>query len=133
MTCKLEQIFAAAKTKPTLRTKHFIFSPAPSTGRNPGSIYVKSKDGIYMGKIKDAWFWPSRDYKESEEIRTEILRTMSEPREIALSYGRETGQCSICGRRLDNAISIFNAIGPICAEKMGFPLETPPESDISEL
>jgi hypothetical protein len=132
-TCVLEVLFANAKTKPTLRTKHFVFTLAPTTGNNPGAIYVKDKDGTYMGKIKNSWFWPSRDYKESDEIRTEILLTMSEPRETAIKYGRETGQCSICGRRLDNALSIFNAIGPICAEKLGFPLQTPPDVNISEL
>ena len=132
--CELETMFLAAKfrgfLKPTLRTESFIFSLAPATGKNPDAVYVVDRvSKTYMGKIKNNWFQPSQDYKDTPENRTAILATMQAPRAEALKYGLQSGECSICGRTLNNKISIYNNIGPICAEKMGVPLSMPEEKD----
>jgi len=134
-TCELENIFLSAEDKgflkPTLRTESFIFSLAPRTGKNPGTVYVTDRvTKIYLGKIKNNWFWPSRDYQDSPQTREHILAVLQAPRGEAVKYGVQTGQCSICGRGLTNKISIFNKIGPICAEKMGWLIETPPEETL---
>ena len=136
--CELENMFLAAKDrgflKPTLRTEDFIFSLAPSTGKNPDAVYVVDRvSKTYMGKIKNNWFQPGQDYKDTPENRTAILSTMQSPRAEAMKYGLQTGSCSICGRTLNNKISIFNNIGPICAEKMGFPISFPPDMDSTDL
>ena len=134
MKSPLENLFSSASEsgflKPTLRTKHLVFSRAPVTGKNPGAIYVKTKNGEYAGKIINNEIHLLRDFSQH---RQEITEAMNSPRDSAIKYGRETGQCSICGRRLDNAVSIYNAIGPICAEKLGFPLLSVPQADISDL
>lgn len=39
--------------------------------------------------------------------------------EEAIAFGREYGQCMICGRMLRNKKSIERAIGPICWAKLG--------------
>lgn len=136
--CELENMFLAAKSrgfmKPTLRTEDFIFSLAPATGKNPDAVYVVDRvSKTYMGKIKNNWFQPGQDYKDTPENRQSILATMASPRAEALKYGLQSGQCSICGRGLINKISIFNNIGPICAEKMGFPISFPPDMDSTDL
>lgn len=130
--CELEIMFLAAKArgfrKPTLRTEDFIFSLAPSTGKNPDAVYVVDRvSKAYMGKIKNNWFQPGQDYKDTPENRTSILATMQSPQAEATKYGLQTGSCSICGRTLTNKISIFNNIGPICAGAMGFPIAFPPD------
>lgn len=38
--------------------------------------------------------------------------------EKAKEYGRQTGNCLICGRELTNPNSIANGIGPICAGRL---------------
>ncbi len=137
--CQLEIVLLTAQAngfaKPVLRTESFIFKPAPAHGRNPNTVYVTGRtDHTYYGKIKNNWFWPSFDYTnlpqhEQDSHRVEILQTMQSPMQEAIKYGKQSGKCSICGRTLHNKISIFNSIGPICAEKMGWPLESPPNSE----
>lgn len=136
--CELENMFLAAKAKgflkPTLRTESFIFSLAPATGKNPDAVYVTDRvSKTYMGKIKNNWFQPSQDYRDTPENKETILATMQAPRAEALKYGVQSGECSICGRILNNKISIYNNIGPICAEKMGFPIVIPLEMDSTDL
>lgn len=41
-------------------------------------------------------------------------------RESAITYGREIGACSMCGRTLTDPESIAAGIGPVCAEKAGW-------------
>lgn len=134
MKSPIENLFSnaadSAFLKPTLRTKHLVFSRAPATGKNPGAIYIKTKTAEYCGKIINSELHLLRDFYHHRE---EITEAMNSPQQAAIKYGRETGQCSICGRRLDNAVSIYNAIGPICAEKLGFPLLPVPQADISDL
>lgn len=134
MKSAIETIFSDAVEsgflKPTLRTKNLVFSAAPATGRNPGAIYIKTQDHEYCGKIARGEIHLMREFYK---YLPEVKETMNSPRESAIKYGRETGQCSICGRQLDNAVSIYNAIGPICADKLGFPLLPIPKLDISDL
>lgn len=132
MKSAIENLFSEAAEagflKPTLRTKHLIFSRAPATGKNPGAVYIKTKQAEYAGKIINSEIHLLREFFHHRE---EITEAMNSPQQAAIKYGRETGQCSACGRRLDNAISIYNAIGPICAEKLGFPLLPVPQAGSS--
>lgn len=136
--CELENMFLAAKArgfmKPTLRTEDFIFSLAPATGKNPDAVYVVDRvSKVYIGKIKNNWFQPGQDYKDSPQARNSILSAMATPRAEALKYGTQSGQCSICGKPLTNKVSIYNKIGPICAEKMGFPISFPLDMSDTEI
>ena len=138
MKSAIEILFQSATNRgfvrPTLRTSRLIFSLAPAYGKNPGAVYIKTKEADYVGKIfNDEVFLVSGFASKMPLLREEIEEAQSHPEKTALKYGRETGQCSICGRRLDNAVSIYNAIGPICAERLGLQLFPIPTLDISDL
>lgn len=115
--------FKAAKEsglkRPKLRLDGFCFMPAPASGKNAGSIYVKAGpnyEDTYLGKISgDGEFFKSRDCDEPmveklKEISKDVLAA-------AVAYGRMTGNCACCGRELTNKESVEMGIGPICASK----------------
>ncbi len=122
MKSKLEILFAeavqAGYAKPTLRTKNFIYRQAPLSGKNPGSVYITS-GGEYIGRIFEGKLLAKF---MGPDLLKQIVETMNSPQEAAVRYGHQTGQCSICGRRLDNKLSIALGIGPICNEKFGWTL-----------
>ena len=130
MKSKLEQLFAdavvAGYAKPTLRTLNFKYKQAPSHGRNPGAIYITEiGTSVYVGKVFNGAVQLISIYNR-DRMLAEICETVENPQVAAVKFGHQTGQCSICGRRLDNKISIALGIGPICNEKFGWTL---PEED----
>lgn len=89
--------------------------------KHPGTLYVKSGkqyDETYYGKIVDGRFVASRDC--SPEMAAQIIAIASDPANAAKVYGHTSGQCSCCGRRLDNPESVARGIGPICAQRFGW-------------
>ena len=125
MKSKLESLFADAVAsgyaKPTLRTATCKYKQAPSTGKNPGAVYITDIDtGEYLGKIFEEQI--SLVKVVGPTVIHQIREIMNSPQEGAIRYGHQTGQCSICGRRLDNKLSIALGIGPICNEKFGWTL-----------
>ena len=52
---------------PKLRLGAFVFSPAPMTGKNAGSIYVKS-EGVYLGKVTGGKLFTSRDASDRKSV-----------------------------------------------------------------
>lgn len=120
----LELLFNAAAARgfktPSIRAMGLRFKRAPDSGRNAGSIYV-TQNSDYLGKIQNRLFWPVfRVDQRSAVILSDIAEVMDNPQDAVIKYGHRTGQCGICGRRLDNAQSVKLGIGPICAEKMGW-------------
>ena len=115
--------FEAARSNgiktPRLRLADFVFSRAPDTGRNAGSIYVKAKVGNeYLGKVTDGRFLPIRTC--DDVTRDQVISVASAPHEAAKAYGMRTGNCSCCGRELTNGLSVELGIGPICRDKYGW-------------
>lgn len=103
---------------PKLRLGEFVLSRAGDTSRNAGSIYVKQGKGFdapYMGRITDGAFIRGRECTDEQEA--ELLELCSKPLESAVAYGKKTGKCACCGRKLTNAESIEFGIGPICRDK----------------
>jgi len=43
----------------------------------------------------------------------------ADPLAAAIAHGKETGQCSCCGKTLTKQESIDLGIGPICRQKWG--------------
>jgi len=78
---------------------------------------VKSREsGRHYGKIWDVdaatWiYFPGL----AREVRNLTPLTLEE----AEAFGRETGNCAICGRTLTRDDSIARGIGPVCAGKVG--------------
>ena len=58
---------------------------------------------------------PSGKYQG--EIQDALRSILANPLEAQKAYGKLTGTCGRCGRTLEDAESIANGIGPICAEK----------------
>ena len=111
-----ETAAASGYKKPKSRAEGLVLSLAPSTGRNPGAIYVKDENDAYLGKIIETSFMPSREGKDSGSILMEIAK---DPLQAALRYGQRTGKCACCGRELTKHTSIDLGIGPICKQKWG--------------
>ncbi len=119
---RIAEAFAVAKSNlidfPKLRLAGFIFSLAPLHGKNAGAIYVKSDDGVYLGKVVEGRFTRSRDC--TDELEQGIVAAAADPEAAASAYGLQTGICSCCGRKLTNKDSVGLGIGPICRGKWGW-------------
>lgn len=113
--------FAAAKLSklkgPKFRVASYEFSLAGAQSANAGCLYVK-RGALYVGKIaKEGAFFASWD--ATAEDKAEVARIGSDPLAAAVMHGKQTGQCSCCGRELTNEESVQLGIGPICREKWG--------------
>lgn len=120
-TSALETAFATAAQNglkfPKVRFAGLTVSPAPATGKNAGSLYVKA-DGEYCGKITSGRFICTRECDDATKAR--VIDTLKDPKSAAIAYGIETGSCSCCGRELTDPASVSAGIGPICAKKFGW-------------
>ena len=104
--------------RPKLRAEGLVISLAGPSSSNAGCLYVKCRTDEYLGKITpEGKFYGVRsctdDHKEA------LKRVSDDPLAAAVAYGRETGECSCCGRELTNAESIELGIGPVCRDKWG--------------
>jgi hypothetical protein len=93
-------------------------SLAPSTGKNPGFIYLKVQ-GEYAGKISpDGVFSP---FNCPETVKEGIKNLADNPASVAAAYGHQTGNCCFCARELTDSRSVTVGYGPICAGYYGLP------------
>lgn len=118
---RMEAVFAKAKASGLRYSKfqagRFKLKPAPVTGINAGAIYVYGQFDVYFGKVKAGKFQKSRDC--DTETEAAIVAMLADPFAAAVAHGRLTGNCSCCGRPLNNKLSVELGIGPICREKWG--------------
>lgn len=106
--------------RPKIRLGAVVLSLAPTSGNNPGAIYVKRRggDGAYLGKVLGNRFLSVRGCTESDAA--EVARTLENPQAAAEAHGLQSGECAICGRELTDPVSVARGIGPICAENFGW-------------
>lgn len=91
-------------------TTDFYKVDRPEKGRWAGYTFVK----LILGG-------GGEQRQSFENTRTILERIVVDgPREAAIRYGMELGECSICGRTLTNPESIAAGIGPVCAGKRGW-------------
>lgn len=104
--------------RPILRLGQFRFARAPDSGKNPGHVYITTNDSeeVWLGKVAANGVFV-RTPACTDQLMVEIQKVASTPAESALEYGRMTGACSACGRRLSDPESVSRAIGPTCYEK----------------
>ena len=57
----------------------------------------------------------------SERVINYIKNFSNDPVGIAAAYGRRTGNCCFCARRLTDERSVTVGYGPICANKFNLP------------
>lgn len=116
----IEVMFNTAKEsglkRPRFITERLKMELAKATGRNLGAIYVKC-DGEYAGKIQGGQFLAVRSAPTN--ILDLVREIAASPIESARKYGRDTGTCSCCGRKLTDPTSVANGIGPICESNWG--------------
>lgn len=119
---KIELAFGFAKEKgiknPKLRLDTFVFSMAKAESKNAGALYVKSNDGVYLGKVIGGKFLKTRDC--AADMESAVVAAANDPEAAAIAYGKREGSCSVCGKPLTKGESIDRGIGPICVERMGW-------------
>lgn len=107
-----------ALKKPVLRVGGVELALAPEPGKNPGAVYVRrTADDVYLGKIVSGVYEPSFS-ATADDLET-VRATAANPLELAVAYGRRTGNCACCGRTLTNGESVELGIGPVCRAKWG--------------
>lgn len=116
----IETMFQTAEsnglTRPRFVTGRLVIERAPAHGRNAGALYVKL-DGAYSGKIVGGQFMAARE--ATPEALSLVREIAADPIGSAKAYGRATGRCSCCGRKLTDKVSVANGIGPVCATNWG--------------
>lgn len=112
--------------------QHLHLSLAGSASKNAGFVYVKKDSGFdasYYGKISpEGKFFKVGTCPESVEP---LLQSFAnDPEGIASKYGRLTGCCSFCGRKLTDNRSTEVGYGPVCADKFGLDWGKKVDADI---
>lgn len=69
----------------------------------------------YLGKVTKAGL----DSRLSDDVKAVIMAAADDPLTAAIKYGKESGNCSCCGRELTDPTSIEAGIGPVCRDKFG--------------
>jgi len=96
-----------------------VLSLASAESRNAGCIYVKSAvDATYFGKITHEGEFMRLECAPSS-LAAYLSKFASDPEGEAAKYGKLTGRCCFCARRLTDTRSTDTGYGPICAEKWG--------------
>ena len=80
----------------------------------------QGENGRYFGYIDANGEFNETRSQPSNATMLALIELDKDPKAAAISYGRRTGTCCMCGRELTNGVSIEAGIGPICAEKLGF-------------
>lgn len=100
-------------------------SLAKPGSKNPGCIYIKQGEE-YLGKIT-----PTGELKPVRMLFDGLIEALHEfckdPVAYAVNFGKVTGGCCFCGRRLDNRHSIFNGYGETCADNWSLPYSKAPD------
>ncbi|WP_374312484.1 DUF6011 domain-containing protein [Dongia sp.] len=96
-------------------------TPAPTTGRNPGFVYVhRLVDGEYRyaGKVSEVGTYYGHS---GDGVLAAIQALAADPASAAAAHGHTTGNCCFCARLLSDPTSVEVGYGPICAERFGLP------------
>lgn len=114
-------LFVTAKAsgykRPVYRAEGLKISLAPESSVNAGALYVKTAQDEYIGKVADGKFYGTS--AASDEHKLALTTIAINPRDAAVRYGRQTGNCACCGRALSNKESVEIGIGPICIKNWG--------------
>lgn len=110
------KMYSAVKSKSRkfqVRLPGLILSTV-TKGINEGSLYIYENQQ-YKGKIT-----PKGILKGS--VSEDTLNLLEDAKEnllqLAKIYGHQTGNCSLCGRTLNDPLSVQMGIGPVCAKRL---------------
>ena len=111
---KMYDAGANRRTKFQVRLPGITLSTV-NKGANIGCVYV-FENNQYVGKITQ-----NGELKGnvSEDVKNLLEDANDNLLQLAKIYGHETGSCSICGRTLNDPLSVQMGIGPVCAKLFG--------------
>lgn len=88
-------------------------------GTNRWQGYIFVTDGAVYGQARNYGMQrPGGVYQG--QIEGPLRAIIADPAAASAAYGRLTGSCGVCGRHLEDELSVARGIGPICADKMGW-------------
>ncbi|XOV94276.1 MAG: DUF6011 domain-containing protein [Bacteroidota bacterium] len=83
--------------------------------RNTEVLEIKDQRNKRMMMIsRDSRIVIQRTDLNFKPILEMFTRFSKNPRKMIINYGHETGECSICGRKLTDKESVRRGIGPVC-------------------
>lgn len=89
----------------------------PRKGSNwEGYIFID--DGAAYGQRRN-YGRQAPGARYSGKVIDQLRAIMADPKAAMAAYGHLTGQCGVCGRKLEDEQSIERGMGPICAGKFG--------------
>ncbi len=78
------------------------------------NVYIY-ENGHYVGKITEKGHLEGN---VSEDVKNLLDDANDNLLQLAKIYGHESGCCSICGRTLNDPLSVQMGIGPVCAKRL---------------
>jgi hypothetical protein len=78
--------------------------------------YTFVSDGAAYGERR-TYGKQSPGGKYQGQIQDQLRAILADPRAAQIAYGKLTGVCGVCGRKLEDEESVAAGIGPICANK----------------
>jgi hypothetical protein len=97
-------------------------SRAGNNSNAPGAINVKlDANRQYMGRVHTNGTWvPGRDCTDTA-VGAAIAAFARNPAGVAAEYGKRTGCCCFCNKKLTDERSLAVGYGPVCAANYGQP------------
>lgn len=95
---------------------------ASPDSKNPGHVYVKTGNGVYVGKVSpDGEFFPtaSASHHPITAIASVLQSLARNPAKVAAEHGHLTGKCCFCNSELTDEKSTSVGYGPTCAKHYG--------------
>lgn len=118
---KLHAAMAAVNAK-SIWLPNVKVTTAKANSTNPGALYLKDNDGVYVGKVTaDGVFKRAWEQNLTNEAKNELRQFVIEGAAYLANVGKETGQCCFCGLELTDPESVQRGYGPVCAKKHGLP------------
>jgi len=125
---KIQDLFAVAAQKlrrvkvavQTVAGQKVVFSKAGPASKYAGQILVTDGGPFgankYFGRIDvNGDFYATRS--AVADVESVIKEFADNPAEVAGKYGKLTGGCSFCNRKLDDDRSLDVGYGPVCAKR----------------
>lgn len=103
------------KMRLSTETFSFTVSFEDKDSKYKNALRILDDDNKYLGRILGNNFYKSNYV--SEEVAKAIVDVCLNPDKSAITYGKKTGNCSCCGRLLNNHESVKLGIGPVCLSK----------------
>lgn len=89
----------------------------PVRGNWAGYIFVRDAAEYGQGR-RYGRQGPGPEARYSGEIQAELAAILADPRAAFAAYGLLTNSCGVCGRVLEDALSVELGIGPVCRARL---------------